>query len=85
MADLLEGRANHGGVLLAKARDHAARVVPRDALRHHEHASTLSLPAARYSRHSGPGMMRRMNRSNKGTVKAVSPRAALQTMPFAIN
>jgi len=26
--------------------------------------------------------MRRMKRSNEGTVKAVSPRAALQTMPF---
>lgn len=37
------------------------------------------------SLHSGPGRMRRMKRSNEGTVKAVSPRAALQTMPFAIN
>ena len=30
-------------------------------------------------------MMRRMKRSNEGTVKAVSPRAALQIIPFAIN
>ena len=37
------------------------------------------------SRHVAPGMMRRMNRSNRGTVKAVSPRVALQTMPLAIN
>ena len=36
-------------------------------------------------RHPPTGMMRRMKRSNNGTVKAVSPRAALHTMPLAIN
>lgn len=41
--------------------------------------------AAGHSRQPIPGMMRRMKWSNKGTVKAVSPRAALQTMPLAIN
>ena len=32
-----------------------------------------------------PGMIRRMNSSNKGTVKAVSPWWGLQIMPLAIN
>jgi len=34
---------------------------------------------------SSPGMMRRMNSSNNGTVKAVSPWLGLQIMPLAIN
>src|SRR5688572_17477629 len=38
-----------------------------------------------YSRQSSPGMMRRMNSSNSGTVKAVSPWLGLKIMPFAIS
>jgi hypothetical protein len=34
---------------------------------------------------SSPGIMRRMNSSNNGTVKAVSPWLGLQTMPLAIS
>ena len=37
-----------------------------------------------YSSQSSPGMMRRMNSSNRGTVKAVSPCAGLQIIPFTI-
>ena len=50
-------------------------------------STTVADPArsARYSRHSSPGMTRRMNRSKEGTVKAVSPRAALQIIPLAIS
>ena len=42
----------------------------------------LELP---HARHASPGMTRRMNRSKEGTVKAVSPRAALQIIPLAIS
>ena len=34
--------------------------------------------------HSSPGMMRFMNSSKRGTVKAVSPWVGLQIMPLAI-
>ncbi len=44
-----------------------------------------SAERAPYSRQSLPGMMRRMNSSKSGTVKAVSPWLGLQTMPFAIS
>ncbi len=37
------------------------------------------------SRHSFPGIIRCMNSSKSGTVKAVSPWFGLQIMPFAIN
>ena len=36
-------------------------------------------------RQSSPGMMRRMNWSNRGTVKAVSPWPGLHTIPFEIS
>ena len=38
-----------------------------------------------YCRQSSSGMMRTMNWSNSGTVKAVSPWLGLQTMPLPIN
>jgi hypothetical protein len=38
-----------------------------------------------YAFQSSPGMIRRMNSSNMGTVKAVSPWLGLQIMPLAIN
>ena len=37
------------------------------------------------SRHASPGMLRRMNSSNSGTVNAVSPWLGLQIIPLAIN
>src|SRR4029079_10267968 len=37
------------------------------------------------SRQASPGMMRRMNSSNSGTVKAVSPWFGLQTMPLSMS
>ena len=43
-------------------------------------------PVAGYSCfHSLPGITRRMNSSNNGTVNAVSPCAALQIMPFEMS
>jgi hypothetical protein len=39
-------------------------------------------PKRPYDRQSSPGMIRRMNSSNRGTVKAVSPWLGLQTIPF---
>ena len=56
-----------------------------DCLRARVCGPGLATPSSRQSLQAGPGMMRRMNRSNEGTVKAVSPRAALQIIPFAIN
>ncbi len=48
-----------------------------------------SIPIARSNslgyRHESPGMTRFMNSSNMGTVKAVSPRLGLHTIPFAIS
>ena len=39
----------------------------------------------RVARQSSPGMIRRMNSSNMGTVKAVSPWLGLQIMPLLIS
>ena len=41
--------------------------------------------APAYVRQSSPGMIRRMNSSNMGTVNAVSPWLGLQIMPLEIN
>jgi len=41
--------------------------------------------APAYVRQSCPGMIRRINSSNMGTVNAVSPWLGLQIMPLAIN
>jgi hypothetical protein len=47
--------------------------------------SALDVNIWAYCFQSSPGMILRMNSSNKGTVKAVSPWLGLQIMPFAIN
>jgi hypothetical protein len=43
-----------------------------------------TFPGAQFFQ-SSPGMIRFMNSSNNGTVKAVSPWLGLQIIPFTIN